>query len=76
MGYLENLFDGVDVGRRSEVKSQIVLHGGLHDGLHETKKGISVNKWTSGSSNDPSNKQKQHIQKQNNIKEQKHKNPV
>jgi len=28
---LENLFDGVNVSRRSQVETQVVFHGGFHD---------------------------------------------
>ena len=35
--YLENLFDGVNVSCRPQVKTQIVFHGGFHDSLQSIK---------------------------------------
>ena len=39
--HLENLFNGVNVGRGSEVQAQIVFHRGLHDSLELEKKRVS-----------------------------------
>lgn len=37
---LEDLFDRVDVRSRTQIETEVVLHGGLHDGTGRTLHGV------------------------------------